>query len=158
VLYHLALARQLLFLYFRSLNPLSLAGERTHAARPLINVTLPPLPLRAWHLRHLRLQATPAFDPRLPKTPFIRMPKRGESILSMNGSPLAMDVKSTRIVAGPLTTVMLPMANGKAIELDPTGSLAANTKGLTKRGRKEVVGKLQTLQDQVASLMAQLAG
>lgn len=69
-----------------------------------------------------------------------------------------MDVKTTRVTAGAATTVMLPLANGKAIELDPTGSLAANTKGLTKKARKEAVNKLQTLQDQVASLMAQLGG
>ena len=80
---------------------------------------------------------------------------RGESILSMNGSPLAVDTRTTR-VAG--TSILVPLANGKAIELDPTAGFSADALGLSKRARKEAVGKLAALQSQVASLMAQLTG
>lgn len=105
--------------------------------------------------------STPAFDPRLPKTPMVRMPRHGESMMSMNGSPLAADTRTARVAttsSGRSASIMVPLSNGKAIAFDPSADLDVNTKGLSKRARKEAVSKLAALQNQVASLMAQLTG
>ncbi|KAM9383847.1 borealin [Pholidichthys leucotaenia] len=54
---------------------------------------------------------TPRFDPRLPKTPAVRVPRHNERIfsISMNGSPIA--TRSQDIV------ISVPVGNGESIQL-----------------------------------------
>lgn len=102
-----------------------------------------------------RVAQTPAFDPRLPCTPFLRMAKRGESIMSMNGSPIALASK-TASVGSKRTTISVSLKGGKIVELADIASVAAAKKGMTKRNKKEAVDQLAELEAQIASMKAML--
>eukprot|EP00730_Choanoeca_flexa_P013759 TRINITY_DN5670_c0_g1_i1.p1 TRINITY_DN5670_c0_g1~~TRINITY_DN5670_c0_g1_i1.p1 ORF type:complete len:268 (+),score=77.03 TRINITY_DN5670_c0_g1_i1:73-876(+) len=106
-----------------------------------------------------RIKATPAIDPRLPRTPMIRQPKQGECMLSENGSPIALDTGGVRVrsTRGRSTIITVPLDNGKAVELNPEDLKKQNVKKvLNKKEKREALKHLEALQDQVASLMQQL--
>jgi hypothetical protein len=106
------------------------------------------------------IAATPAFDPRLPCTPataMMRAPKRGESFMSMNGSPIAMGGPiGAKMAMSRSSIITVPLDGGKFVRLDTAadiadfGSIKAN---LSKKSKKEAVDKLQQLMDQIAGCM-----
>uniref|UniRef100_A0A7S3LGU9 Borealin N-terminal domain-containing protein n=1 Tax=Aplanochytrium stocchinoi TaxID=215587 RepID=A0A7S3LGU9_9STRA len=122
---------------------------------------------------------TPHLNPLLPKTPavgnMVRQPRRGESIMSINGSPLGA-VNSPLIRKGQIratlnigqakpsklagdsealnSTIAVALAGGKNINLnDPN---AANT--LTDEDKTEAMKQLAALQAQVGTLMQRIKG
>eukprot|EP00040_Diaphanoeca_grandis_P006399 m.37292 g.37292 ORF g.37292 m.37292 type:complete len:287 (-) comp17622_c0_seq1:307-1167(-) len=100
--------------------------------------------------------ATPAIDPRLLATPFLRMPKRGESFMSMNGSPIAVENNVKIDSRSSIITMTLGNSGNKMVQLDET-TLATVKKTLSKRAKKEANDKLQQLMDQIKSCMEVLA-
>eukprot|EP00045_Choanoeca_perplexa_P008346 m.77212 g.77212 ORF g.77212 m.77212 type:complete len:272 (-) comp14457_c0_seq1:893-1708(-) len=106
-----------------------------------------------------RIKATPAFDPRLPRTPMVRQPKKGECMLSENGSPIAVETSGVRVrsTRGRDTIITVPLNNGKAVELNPEMMGKQDMKKvLNKKEKREALKHLQALQDQVSSLMQNL--
>eukprot|EP00051_Salpingoeca_urceolata_P032307 m.15186 g.15186 ORF g.15186 m.15186 type:complete len:330 (+) comp4972_c0_seq1:240-1229(+) len=103
-----------------------------------------------------RVQATPKPDPRLPKTPLVRAVRRGESIVSMNGSPLSVDpsVTRARINRNRSTIITVPLQAGKATEID-INSFDPNQ--LKQRERKQALNHLASLKDTLDGLMEALA-
>lgn len=103
-------------------------------------------------------QATPALDPRLPKTPFLRLAKRGESIMSINGSPIAQK-DQPRVMLGDRDSsiISLNLNGGKILQLDGVQSVQKFKRTMSKRAKKEATDQLQRLQEQIAMMQAQLA-
>lgn len=129
------------------------------------------------------VQATPAFDPRLPKTPFLRQPRRGERYQYRLLSELTLSQyhvnewlaighgcnkhswqhqakyyhSTSRQRQGRLFFCDSELMVSQAIELSTDMDLSEVTSNLNKRSRKDAVNKLQDLQSQIQDLMAQLA-
>ena len=104
---------------------------------------------------------TPAFDPRLPQTPACtpggRLPRRGESLMSANGSPLAIfaGARATFGLNAEITdepVIQVALDNGEEINctLDSAAEMGAEA-------RDEARGKLQMMQDQLAALLKAMA-
>eukprot|EP00126_Sphaerothecum_destruens_P004590 Sdes_comp18275_c0_seq1m7926 len=102
---------------------------------------------------------TPKFDPRLPYTPALRTARKGEHLMSMNGSPISSDLgdkASLSISLGKKKhTILVPLASNQPLNID--SSLPESLGAMSKDARKEALGKLTVLQDHVAKLMAELA-
>eukprot|EP01147_Barroeca_monosierra_P010176 gene10176-2337_t len=94
------------------------------------------------------------FDPRLPKTPYLRPVRHGESLISINGSPVAVDASMSRInkSCGRNTIITVPLKSGKALELnsDNTDSIKDL---LSTTDKDEALSELQSLQSQLTSLI-----
>ncbi|EGD78439.1 hypothetical protein PTSG_09134 [Salpingoeca rosetta] len=93
------------------------------------------------------------FDPRLPKTPYVRQARNGESLLSINGSPVSIDTSCSRIRKGGRDTIItLPLKGGKAVEINSENpdTLADMLQG---KDRDEAVGELQRLQAQLSAMI-----
>lgn len=77
------------------------------------------------------IMATPLLDHRLPKTPFTRQPKRGESFISLNGSPVSLHTKSLRVTAvGDEPAITVPLPGGKALMMGKDMDIVAASKSM----------------------------
>ena len=84
------------------------------------------------------------------------MPKRGESFMSMNGSPITAESKK---IAGTRDSaiVSVPLLNGKVMELDLTApDLSGLKTTLSKKEKAEGRDQLQALMDQLAAVQSSL--
>eukprot|EP00043_Microstomoeca_roanoka_P015162 m.151382 g.151382 ORF g.151382 m.151382 type:complete len:278 (-) comp16199_c4_seq1:96-929(-) len=103
----------------------------------------------------LELEAL-GFDPRLPRTPYLRPARQGESLVSVNGSPVAVDVSTSRICRNPRqarsTIITVPLTSGKAVEINSDNPMALHSL-LEGKDREEAVSELQRLQQQLASMI-----
>lgn len=88
----------------------------------------------------------------------LRLAKRGESIMSLNGSPISIAQKRT--IAGnarnSMAVISIPLANGKMIELEGTNNIDGFKRGMNKRDKKRAVNELANMQAQLSQLMASL--
>eukprot|EP00039_Didymoeca_costata_P004040 m.71072 g.71072 ORF g.71072 m.71072 type:complete len:263 (+) comp12203_c0_seq1:229-1017(+) len=99
--------------------------------------------------------ATPAMDPRLPMTPVVRVAKSGESLLSMNGSPIANDPRAMSLQRN-RSIVCLPLKNGKVMELDSAQADLEKIKGtLSKRAKADAKKQLEQLQSMISGMLEQ---
>ncbi|EDQ84021.1 uncharacterized protein MONBRDRAFT_34823 [Monosiga brevicollis MX1] len=108
-------------------------------------------------------QATPAMDPRLPTTPFLRSARKGECLVSENGSPVMLDSDGVHVRASSSrgtrdTIITVPLDNGKAIELsaDALQNADGPSKMLSKKQKAAAKSYLTSLQEQVGALLQQL--
>ena len=131
------------------------AAEPKRSALSAVNGTVPRTPAGA--SKKSAVGRTPAMDARLPKTPFLRAAKRGESFISLNGSPIAAGPPGVHL-ASSASTITLPLDDGKIMQLPATvDDLGPATKGLSKRNKRAARDKLAALQDQLTAMMAALA-
>jgi len=101
--------------------------------------------------------ATPALDPRLPKTPYLRLAKRGESIMSINGSPIAQSDQPRVMHDGRDSSIIsLNLQGGKVLHLEGIQSIKKVSRTLSKRAKKDALSQLERLQEQIAQMQAQL--
>jgi hypothetical protein len=98
----------------------------------------------------------------VPQTPAtVRAPRRGETMLSENGSPIAQEdmvvatvkkAKKEGGAAAPSIALELDAGTGTFLDLSAPGAV----EGMDASMKKTAVSKLKSLQDEVAALMAQL--
>lgn len=90
---------------------------------------------------------TPKFDPRLPVTPaLLREPKVGESIMSLNGSPIVNSAPASNT-----PQLSISLGNGRRIQLNPTSHLSPSQSTiLNDAARKNV----ELLQQKLSQLLA----
>lgn len=110
-------------------------------------------------LRSRRPLATPAggFNQQLPETPASRMPRRGESIMSVNGSPLgAYFNKGAAAQKSQLSTSTLAVSLDNGKNLDLSDLEAAQT--LSEEDKSAAIQQLAALQAKVSGLMSRIQG
>lgn len=91
---------------------------------------------------------TPKFDPRLPVTPaLLREPKVGESIMSLNGSPI---VNSAPAPNTPQLSISL--GNGRRIQLHPTSNLSPSQSTILNDAARKNVELLQLKLSQLLAM------
>ena len=108
-------------------------------------------------LRSRRPLATPAggFNQQLPETPASRMPRRGESIMSINGSPLGAYYNKNAAGKSQLSSSTLAVAlDGQNIDL----SKLESTQKLSEEDKSAAIQQLAALQAKVSGLMNRIQG
>eukprot|EP00035_Acanthoeca_spectabilis_P037271 m.44379 g.44379 ORF g.44379 m.44379 type:complete len:313 (-) comp8530_c0_seq1:1441-2379(-) len=100
---------------------------------------------------------TPAFDPRLPATPLVRLPRQGESVMSAGGSPLLLDARRAISMApNDRSSIITIPLSGKIVQLSTTDELDQISKNLSKKNKREAADKIQEMMDQLRDVHARL--
>jgi len=132
------------------------AAEVVEAAKQLESATFKtPMP-PSQQARGRVPAATPALAAGLPQTPFLRQIKRGESLMSLNGSPVTMENKMTARMQRQSSIISVPLTGGKVVQLDGVAGIEAAKGNMSRRAKTETLNHLESLQAQIASMMSAL--
>ncbi|KJE89396.1 hypothetical protein CAOG_00874 [Capsaspora owczarzaki ATCC 30864] len=118
-------------------------------------------PLPIWGATPLQ---TPRGDarPTVAQTPVVRVARAGETVMSINGSPLAVlpdsraYVRASNVHEPGSSVIILPLENGRALELDPLKYDPTVLQFVEKESRFEAFNRLKAMAVDVQRYMDQL--